>query len=476
MIRHYSASWPITIKVPLAVAILMILVGVILSEGVLDRLQETQQRFLIDLSQSYLDGLSSAIAPSILREDNWEVFDAIERAQAVNKGLRPIETIVTNADGTVVAASNPRRHPIGSLVALDPAQQLGFDAGADTASATRVLAYPGRTAGTIYATFDTQHLAAEREDLAIALALTNGVLTTLLALAGWFMVSRMMRPVRVLSQHLGAARETDSMPIADELVADTPGEFGRLFRGYNALVKSIREREDLSKRLAEEKRLSSLGRLASTLAHEINNPLGGLFNALATLRSHGHLVTVRENSLALLERGLNGMRDVVRTTLTVYRPDSKARPIDPADINDLALLVAPEAKRRTVQIAIHNSLVKTVPLPSTPIRQALLNLLLNAVAATPAQGRVTLETACLECCLDLAVSDQGEGIPHWASDVLTGHSTSPPLIDGGGLGLWTTSRIISDLGGTIEVERPSTGGTTIRLRVPLQSKGLANVA
>jgi len=60
-------SWPITIKVPLAVVALMILVGLVLSERVLARLTETQQRHLVELSQSYLDGLSSAIAPSILR-------------------------------------------------------------------------------------------------------------------------------------------------------------------------------------------------------------------------------------------------------------------------------------------------------------------------------------------------------------------------------------------------------------------------
>ena len=83
----------------------------------------------------------------------------------------------------------------------------------------------------------------------------------------------------------------------------------------------------MGKRLAEEKRLGSLGRLASAVAHEINNPLGGLFNALATLRSHGHLSSVRDGSLGLLERGLIGIRDVVRTTLTIYRTDDgHARP------------------------------------------------------------------------------------------------------------------------------------------------------
>jgi hypothetical protein len=78
-------SWPITVKVPVAVASLMLLVGFVLSERVLSRLGDTQERHLVELSQSYLDGLSSAIILPILREDNWEIFDAITRMQGINK-------------------------------------------------------------------------------------------------------------------------------------------------------------------------------------------------------------------------------------------------------------------------------------------------------------------------------------------------------------------------------------------------------
>ena len=59
-------SWPITVKVPVAVASLMLLVGLVLSERVLSRLGDTQERHLVESSQSYLDGLSSAIIPLCL--------------------------------------------------------------------------------------------------------------------------------------------------------------------------------------------------------------------------------------------------------------------------------------------------------------------------------------------------------------------------------------------------------------------------
>ncbi len=480
MNMSYDRSWPITVKVPVAVASLMLLVGFVLSERVLSRLGDTQERHLVELSQSYLDGLSSAIIPSILREDNWEIYDAITRMQAINRSLHPIETIVTNGEGAVIAASDPRRHPVGSIVTPKRAgnealPSFSFNAGADSASAVRILSYPGRVAGMIYAVFDTRHLAAERRDVVVALTVTNGILTILLAVAGWFLVARMMRPVRTLSEHLGVAQEL-AVRIPDNLVAKTSGEFGRLFRAYNALVRSMKEREELGKRLAEEKRLGSLGRLASAVAHEINNPLGGLFNALSTLKSHGHLQSVRDGSLGLLERGLIGIRDVVRTTLTIYRTDVAPRNLSPADIDDLGLLIGPEARRKSVEITISNSLEDVVPVPSTPIRQAVLNLILNAVAAAPEGSEICVSAEVTPEELSIAVVDRGAGLPIPAAAVLTGRSGTPPPLDGGGLGLWTISRLVSDIGGTIVVEYPVAGGTAVKLTVPIAQMELSNVA
>jgi signal transduction histidine kinase len=416
-----------------------------------------------------------------VREDNWEIFDAIDRAQQLNKSLRPAETIVTNSEGAVVAASNPRQHPIGSTFKPESesgtrADAFSFSAGSDTAKAVRTLSYPGRVAGTIHATFNTEHLAAERREVFIALLLTNGALTAIFAVAGWLLVARMMRPVEILSRHLAVAEPTLARPVSDEIVTRTKGEFAKVFRAYNTLVRSMGEREELLKRLAEEKRLASLGRLSSVVAHEINNPLGGLFTAVSTLRSHGHIKKVREVSLGLLERGLTGIRDVVRSTLTIYRTDTTPRNFAPSDIDDLALLIGPEARRRTVNVEILNELQTTKPVPSTPVRQSMLNLLLNAVAAAPEESTVTVHAWASEAHLVIVVRDRGDGMPIGASEALSSRTDAPPPIVGGGLGLWTTNRLINDLGGWIDVVLPSDGGTEITLLLPIAHEELSNVA
>ena len=338
-----------------------------------------------------------------------------------------------------------------------------------------MLSYPGRVAGIIYATFDTRHLAAERRDVLMTLLVTNGMLTLVLAAAGWLLVSYMMRPVRILSEHLGAARESSAARIPDDVVKAATGEFRRLFRGYNALVHSIDEREVLVKRLADEERLGSLGRLASTLAHEINNPLGGLFNALATLKTHGHLSPVRESSLALLDRGLIGIRDVVRSTLAIYRVDRAPRDLAAEDIADLNLLVGPEARRKSVRVIFHDGLSAKIALPSTPVRQIVLNLLLNAVAATPVGSEVELTTRAADDRLFVTVSDYGPGFPELAAELVI--RPMPFSTPSGGLGLWTIRKLLDELGGSVTIQRVAETRTVVTIEIPFKrQEGLRHVA
>ena len=477
LLRGFGAS-PTTLKVPLIVVALMIAVSVVLSNQVLLRQSETQQRHLEELTGAYLDGLSASIVPHVLREDIWEVFDQLDRTRHGYVGVSALNTIVTRSDGTVLAASDPRLYPSqGALPAelegrfLDNTD-LVLDEGEGRAYTRRALSYQGRPMGWIYAEIDIRDLLLERREVLIALILTNASLTLLFAGLGYLAVRRMLRPIGTLAKHLERGRGGRIEPIPETEIGARHSEFGRLFRRYNDMVGALNQREALASRLAEEEKMASLGRLASGMAHEINNPLGGMFNAIDTIERHGTDPLVRRGSLEILKRGLVGIRDVVRATLVTYKSGESDRPLRPADLDDLKVLVRQEVLRRRLTLNWQNDLPDSIDLPGGPIRQAVLNLLLNACAASPMDGEVTFKASVRGSLLYLAIEDCGPGLPQEVSSLLEndGESAAPP-VEGRGIGAWMVSRLIGELCGRIKANVRDEGGTAIEITLPIAEKG-----
>ncbi|BBF92339.1 sensor histidine kinase [Blastochloris tepida] len=478
--RASPAAWPVALKVPLLVAALMVAISTVLTNQVLQRLAETQRHHLDELAAAHLDGLSSSIMPAVLREDAWEVFDTLDRGRALYQSLNVVETVVVTADGMVLAASNPKAVPAFkpaplSMIDRFATEDAWLDPLSERAGARRLLVYQSRTIGAIYAEFDMARQFAERRHVLWTLVGTNAAITLFLAIAGFALIRGLLRPVRILTRHLRAGA-TGPVPGAE--LPRPRSEFGQLFRQYNDMVRAWNEREALAARIAEEERLASLGRLASGMAHEINNPLGGLFNAIDTLKRHGHDAEVRQRTVSLVERGLSGIRDVVRAMLADYRADAANRPLKPADIDDLRLLIEPELVRRDLDLDWRNELVEDVPVPAGAIRQAVLNLLLNACHASPEKGRIGLEATHTGTGLVIAVADDGPGLdPARARYLQEPTLAAAPRPGERGLGLWIVRRLVLAAGGKLSVERPASGGTLIRITVPtLTPEALSHAA
>ncbi len=292
------------------------------------------------------------------------------------------------------------------------------------------------------------------------------------------MVRRMVAPMKVLAEHIEAAEDGAVEPIPASAIPAAGTETGRLFRGFNRMARALAEREALVARLADEERLASLGRLASSVAHEINNPLGGLFNAIDTLKVHGEKATVRRGAIDLLDRGLRGIRDVVRSALAAYRPDRETRDLQAADIDDLRLLVRPEARRRQIDLVWSNELPPEIPVAAFPVRQVVLNLLLNACRAAPEGGRVILSARIANDRLEITAEDSGPGMPPQIVAFLAEADSPAPIAEGTGLGLWVARKMAAELGGSLTADRSTLGGAFVGISIPLrrQPQELAHVA
>lgn len=474
-------DWPITLKVPLVVMLLMLAIGVAISNTVLSRLTQTQERHLQTLSRAYLDGLSASLQPQILHEDVWEVFDTVQRAHASFAGLHPLNTVVLNAVNRVIAASNPHDFPTGQQISpqtlnglVDDGTVL-LDEARRTARMLNVVTTQGQPVGSIYAELDISALLVERREVLWELILTNGAVLVLLMAAGYWAVRRMVEPVRVLGAYLERGTDRGMEIIPDWQLRSATKEFSRLFKRYNAMARAANERLELTERLAEEERLASLGRLASGMAHEINNPLGGLFNALDALKRYGHRDEVRHASIRLLERGLAGIRDAVRATLMTYRKPGEKRVLQFQDLEDLRHLIQPALRQRGLALDWHNDAEGVCALSAALVRDAALNLLLNACAASPEGSTVSFGAQRIGGSLEINVCDKGTGLPQIYRHLLQNDGPVSELPKAGGLGLWMVRRLLDELRGRAEVDATS-DGTVIRLIFPLPVEDARHVA
>lgn len=464
--------WPLVAKVPLLVATLMILIAAGASKVVLDRLSDAQVQNLQQLSGAYLDGLSTALQLPVIRGDIWEAFDVLDRARTRYQGIRPVFAMAALPDGAVLAASDPRRFPVSEPLPADIRARLenGAPLAIENGRAwlVRPLVEGGLRIGTILAEIDISELQREWRDALLALIALNSLLTLGLSALGYLLVRRMLAPVTLLTEQFDRAAAGDLTPLPNSSSYHPDSEFGHLLRRYNDFATAVAEREALSQRLAQEEKVAVLGRIASGMAHEVNNPLGGLFNALALLRQHWTNVTVREDALRLLERGLVSIRNIVRATLVAYKEPHERADLLRSDLDDVRFLIHHEVERRALVLDWQNDLAPRIAVSAVAVRQIALNLLLNACAASPVGGRVVMAAASDAGAMRIMIADEGQGLPPQYADLLTAPGLAA-VPDGPGLGLWTVARTTAQLGGRIAVSA-TTGGTTIAVVLPLHEE------
>ncbi|MFN7027130.1 MAG: ATP-binding protein, partial [Pseudorhizobium sp.] len=152
--------------------------------------------------------------------------------------------------------------------------------------------------------------------------------------------------------------------------------------------------------------------------------------------------------------------------------DQNGRGLVLSDLEDVRLLAGPAitGRNQVLDWQSTHAGVKVTSLPGATVRQALLNLVLNASAAAGDGGKISVETTLDEAgYLIIAVSDSGPGLGDAAADVLTSQAPWPAAQAAGGLGLWMVRRLVDDVGGQVDVCGGDTNKTVITLRLPFSA-------
>ncbi len=231
----------------------------------------------------------------------------------------------------------------------------------------------------------------------------------------------------------------------------------------------------LDKKLHDSEKMIEIGKIASSLAHGVRNPLNSIKGAVVYLREkYGHEATFNEFS-SIINEEIDKLDGFISSFLGAARKDMRFVAVDLNDIlTSIIVMSRPRAKTQNVKIRHDVTKLPTMTLDSFQIEQALFNLINNALEAMPDGGEIRVKTAIKwEKDQDFAVieiSDTGKGIPEKKLKKLGELSDNPEKIDRG-FGIFLSREVIKSHNGKLIWESVRDRGTTFKVFLPITQSG-----
>lgn len=464
-------------KIPLRATVLVFVTATMLTASLLLREYRDLRRDVLDGSARWSAVLSQTLVSPMLHDDLWRAFEIIRAATRPGGGEQASAITLLDARQRIYVSTDPARYPI-----LAPLHERGEAAreiaslidGGDGSDSVSVeiggrlyVITPIDADGVRLGHMLLEHHQTLMQSRFAGMWLSATVVTLFVLLlilpVSWYWGRRMADPLVHLADCIGQVGNKVPEPGTLQ-VEPSQDELGQVARAVEHLFDELREKQALEAEMLFSERLAAVGRLTGGIAHEINNPLGGMLNAINTYRKHGDSdPALAARTMSLLERGLLQIRDTVSALLVEAKaPGTRLRP---HDIEDVHILLKPEAAKKGVTLDWHCTLNGELPLPATLVRQVLINLVLNALQAVEAGGTVRCEIATLPDCLRMEVRNDGRHIEEsrlpYLFEPFAGEGSS-----GRSLGLWITYQIVSRLEGHISV-RSQPGSTVFAVELPL---------
>lgn len=357
--------------------------------------------------------------------------------------------------------------------------------------------------------YSKEHLCAEPERLRKTFILSFVLLSILSTILAIIAARRFSLPIRCLSKfanvvaagnfetrsNITSRDEFGELSTALNEMAQAQKETHAELLNWNILLKEEVEKKviDLSrsqaeaeaakklmntleKQLLQASRLSSLGMLSATVAHEIGNPLAGLRVKLQLLQRRHDLDQKLQLDITKMLNLVDRLGDFLGQ-LTGYLAPQHDQEREQTDINqvlrDLAFILCEEADRNKIQLQLHLS---DDPLlvcsKAQQLHQIFMNLILNALQACDKNGQVDVYASRSGEDVDIRICDNGCGLPAELVDhIFEPLITSKP--DGTGLGLPIVKQLVTELQGEIILKDQPQGGVEATIHFPGGGSGCA---
>lgn len=281
-----------------------------------------------------------------------------------------------------------------------------------------------------------------------------------------------------LANHTILIRKDGSESGIDDSASPIRNQTGEML-GIVLVFRDCTERRSSEFALMRAEKLAAAGKLAASIAHEVNNPLEGLTNMLYLAAESKDLNEVR-GWLTQAQAEVNRLSHITRRTLGFYRESANPVSYRPADVmEDVMAFYVPEALSKNVQLEAQVRTQQSLYGIPGELRQVISNLLANSLDAMPKGGIIRLVVRQAKDLKDetkrgirITVADNGSGIPRSILQHVFEPFFTTKMDTGTGLGLWVSKELIEKQGGHLRVHSSTKGGvsgTVFSIYIPIDT-------
>ncbi len=249
----------------------------------------------------------------------------------------------------------------------------------------------------------------------------------------------------------------------------TQDEIGNLTTSFNQMTTDLRNSRD---ELIQVERLAMAGKMAASFAHEIRNPLSSMRMLAQMLLRPSLTEETRHQSQQYILEEIERIDLIVKGLMDFAKPEKLIR--SKCDLQcvlqEITNLMEANLQHHNISLTKdYDSSIEPVLLDYDKIKQVIINLLLNAIESQPSNGEIEISTKKHEGQVYICVSDNGIGIsPSNLESVFEPFFTTK--LEGTGLGLANSKRIIDQHGGKMRIESILGKGTQVTIEIPIESK------